>query len=213
VPTWIAIILASRQSELDTPGVHARVLSGPRRSMVASTEVVVRTQGGAVSYPALTRARTPKYLNEYWGRGAATSTLVGQAAAHVIDSPVVLPLTRLSGSLVYPVLSGSQLETRRSGNEAQLDIVLVSASPPRRALDDLLQLRAYGHCIVLLSQGYPRRFFDLAELDLRGIGVAQAQSDGNVSQLIGSEGISVDHNLEPWWRAVREHQLLVLASR
>lgn len=167
-----------------------------------------------MSHPLLTRERTPKFVDKYWQGPARIATLVEEAASPLVAAAaVVLPLTRLSGSLVFPVLNGLQIEARRHDPESQLDVVLVSVSPPKRALKDLLQLRAYGHCIVLLSPAYRKQYFDLAELDLRGIGVVQGQTDGSTVQLVASEGIPVGAGMAPWWRRTRERQLLVLAGR
>jgi len=156
----------------------------------------------------LPRVRAPRYARDHW-RDVEPTPWVSRAVAGILDEPVALPLTRLSGSLVYPVLERAQLDDASKGDA--LEIALVSVSPPARALRDLLQLRAYGHALVLLPPTHRVRFFDLAELDLRGIGVAAARGDGSVEQLIAAGGIPENMVMEPWWRSAREHQLLHLA--
>lgn len=161
--------------------------------------------------PALSRVETPRYVRQHW-HDVDPTRWVSTAVEGVLAQPVVLPLTRLSGSLVYPVLEKAQLEGTCEGTRPTLEIALVSVSPPGRALKELLQLRAYGHTFVLLPPNYQPRFFDLAELDLRGIGVVAAIDDGSVERVVLSEGVPEGYVLEPWWRATREDQLRRLAS-
>ena len=80
-----------------------------------------------------------------------------------------------------------------------------------RALKELLQLRAYGHTFVLLPPCYRPRFFDVAELDVRGVGVVAALETGSVERIIVSDGVPEGSALEPWWRETRENQLRDLA--
>lgn len=155
----------------------------------------------------LPRVRTPKYLADYW-RGRPPASWVKFAVPGVVRDPLVLPLTRLSGGLVFPVLSQAQLQRRTETTE--LDIALISVSPPKRALRELLTLRAYGPIVVLLPPTHQQAFFDLAELDVRGIGIAQANDDGTVSPVIAPGGVPQDAMLPVWWRQSREQQLMEL---
>lgn len=159
----------------------------------------------------LSRVKTPRYLGDHW-QGADPTAHIPALVDGVITKPVVLPLTRLSGSLVYPVLDRDQLCPRAEKTGRALDIALVSVSPPARALRDLLQLRAYGHLFVLLPPAYRARFFDVAELDLRGIGVAAALNRNDVERLVASAGIPSGLALNDWWRSEREGQLRALAE-
>lgn len=160
--------------------------------------------------PRLARAETPRYLRQHW-RDQDPSSWVSAVAADVMADPVVLPLTRLSGSLVFPVLERAQLEGPCEGSRPTLEITLVSVSAPTRALRELQQLRAYGHTFVLLPPSYRPRFFDVAELDVRGIGVAAARADGSVERIVVSDGAPAGFALEPWWRETREDQLRAFA--
>lgn len=157
--------------------------------------------------PRLPRERFPTYLDVHW-RGVDPVPWVHTIAASALDEPVVLPLTRLSGSLVYPVLEKRQLE---GSCDSELKIALVSVAPPARALRELLQLRAYGHSFVLLPPRYRPRFFDVAELDVRGVGVSVASTDGSVECVVAAAGVPDGLGLEPWWRSTREAQLRDLA--
>lgn len=158
----------------------------------------------------LPRVDAPRYLRQHW-RGLDPASWVASVAEEVLDEPVVLPLTRLSGSLVYPVLERAQLEGSCEGTRPRLEIAIVSVSPPVRALRELLQLRAYGHAFVLLPPSYRARFFDLAELDVSGVGVVAAIEDGAIQRRVASSGVPEGFALEPWWRDAREHQLRDLA--
>ncbi|GHF22508.1 hypothetical protein [Pseudolysinimonas yzui] len=160
--------------------------------------------------PTLSRAETPRYVRQHW-RDVDPNSWVSAAVEGVLSQPVVLPLTRLSGSLVFPVLEKSQLEGTCEGTRPTLEIALVSVSPPARALKELLQLRAYGHTFVLLPPSYQPHFFDVAELDVRGIGVVAAIDDGSVERVVVAEGVPEGYVLEAWWRETREDQLRDLA--
>lgn len=158
--------------------------------------------------PRLPRERIPGYLDTHW-RGKDPRPWVNTVAAGVLREPVALPLTRLSGSLVYPVLERAEVD---APGDARLKIALVSVSPPTRALRELLQLRAYGHSFVLLPPTYRQRFFEVAELDFRGIGVSAACADGSVESVVSAAGVPDGLALEPWWRTTREAQLRALAQ-
>lgn len=160
--------------------------------------------------PSLSKVSPPRYLRQHW-RDVDPTPWVSAVAAGVIQEPLVLPLVRLSGSLVYPVLERSQLEGSCEAARADLKIALVSASPPARAERELRQLRAYGHTFVLLPPHFRPRFFDLAELDFRGVGVVAAVADGKIENVVASAGVPDGFELEPWWRETREDQLRDLA--
>lgn len=156
---------------------------------------------------ALTRAALPRHVQAHWSGEDPTRWVAAAAAAH-IDNPLVLPLTRLSGSLVFPLFNGVHV-TERSD---VLQMALVSVIPPRQALRQLLPLRAYGPTVVLLPPAAPHLFFDLAELDMQGVGVAAAELDGAVRTLVHPEPHHRVGQLAPWWRAERQDQLLHLAG-
>lgn len=161
--------------------------------------------------PTLSRVEAPRYLRQHW-RDVDPRPWVPAVVDDVMSEPVVLPLTRLSGSLVFPVLEKGQLEgTREQTARPRLEIALVSVSPPARALMELLQLRSYGHTFVLLPPSHRHRFFDLAELDVHGVGVVAALENGSVERIVLSDGAPKGSALEPWWREMREDQLRNLA--
>jgi hypothetical protein len=160
--------------------------------------------------PRLSRVSPPRYLRQHW-RDADPTPWVSAVAADVLREPVVLPLVRLSGSLVFPVLERAQLEGTCVDARPNLEIALVSVSPPARAARELRQLRAYGHSFVLLPSHFRPRFFDLAELDVHGVGVAAAVAAGGVERVLTSGGVPDGLALEPWWRETRENQLRTLA--
>lgn len=160
--------------------------------------------------PRLSRVEAPRYLRQHW-RDLDPQPWVSAVASDVLSQPVVLPLTRLSGSLVFPVLERAQLEGTCEGTRPTLEIALVSVSPPARALKELLQLRAYGHAFVLLPPRCRPRFFDVAELDVRGIGIVAALENGSIERIVMSDGVPEGFALDPWWRETREGQLRDLA--
>lgn len=153
-------------------------------------------------------ARVPRYVEHHWG-GVSPAAWIPAAVSSYVANPLVLPLTRLSGGLVFPVLDADQV---REGKE-YLDLALVSVSPPREAIRQLAPLLAYGPSLVLLPPEFPHRLFELAELDLQGVGVSQARIDGGAQSIIRAERLPNVGNLAPWWRTERQHQLLVLAGR
>lgn len=156
---------------------------------------------------ALTRAALPRRVQSHWSGEDPARWVTTAAAAHV-DNPLMLPLTRLSGSLVFPVLNGAHVAERAD----VLQLALVSVIPPRQALRELLPLRAYGPTVVLLPPAAPHLFFDIAELDMQGVGVVAAEPDGAVRSLVRPEPHPRVGRLAPWWRAERQDQLLHLAG-
>jgi hypothetical protein len=164
----------------------------------------------------LFRAKYPAYLRAYWGDEDATAA-VSTVARTLFDGALALPLTRISGLPVFPILktapqpSGGPWPTWSPVAAPQLRIVFVSVSPLARAARDLDILSAYGPAIAVCPASRIPSFFDLTELDYRGIGLIRVSGSQTEELLPIAAAAHPDSDLAPHWRTEREKQLIAFA--
>jgi len=143
------------------------------------------------------------------------------------DDAFVLPLTRLSGHAVFPVIRESQFNSwthDQSGDfstrifsddcsRPPLTLAFVSASPPKRALPDLLALSALGRTVSAIPSSRELNFFQMAEFDFRGITVIRSDAFGHPQELVeGDLGPAAASDMDPYWRCARESQVAAFAA-
>jgi hypothetical protein len=164
----------------------------------------------------LPRVQLPRYVVSYWA-GEDPSGAARRAALRIFDDGLALPLTRISGSLVYPVASRQDIaeagkSTLDSADKIALRLGFISVSPLRRATRELDLLSPFGPTLALVPRAKSPSFFELAELDLRGVGVSHDLIPGEAALLHTADdraGTAVSAH----WRAVREQQILALFHR
>lgn len=159
----------------------------------------------------LSQAKRPAYISRYWGEVDPTP-IAARVAREIFDDALLLPLTRLSGALVYPVLAaeGVALHDMRDENSPVLRMGFLSVSPVVRAARELHLLSAFGPVSVVVPSTSSPRFFDLAELDIRGIGAHQLVGDEVRVLVPAAKGPHPDSRVPDYWRVERETQLLSL---
>jgi hypothetical protein len=178
--------------------------------MNCSTET---TLGGAVK---LRRAKYPSYLRRYWGDEEPYDAVVATARI-LFKAPAILPLTRISGVAVFPIIefipspAVSAFPTWSSITAPALRIAFASASPLARAGKDLSSLTAFGPAFAVSPWRLTPSFFAVSELDYRGVGLYRMEGGRAIEVLAAAPGPHPDADVAPHWRSERENQLMSFA--
>jgi hypothetical protein len=164
----------------------------------------------------LARAQLPRYVMKYWA-AEEVALSAEQAGSRFFDDAVTLPLTRISGVPVFPVISRGEAARWLSDREddvepERLRLAFISVSPLPRATVDLDLLRPFGPTLALLPSFVVPTFFELAELNMLGIGAAHGGS-ARKPELIPIEHDRVSEGVSCHWRAARERQIVTLFHR
>jgi hypothetical protein len=164
----------------------------------------------------LRRAKKPAYLRNYWD-GEDPYRAVVATASVLFAAPAVLPLTRISGVAVYPIIEwispppSDAIPTWSSTTAPSLRIAFASASPLDRAANDLSALTAFGPAFAVSPSRRVPSFFAVSELDYRAIGLYRIESGRAIEILAASSGPNPEADIAPHWRSERENQLICFA--
>lgn len=165
----------------------------------------------------LRRAKYPAYLRKYWGDEEPHEAVIATAQT-LFDAPSILPLTRISGVAVFPIVEAipspvsDDFPTWSSITAPTMRIAFASASPLDRAANDLSALTALGPAFAVFPSRLTPSFFAISELDYRGIGLYRVAGARAVEVLAAASGPHPDADVAPHWRSERENQLLCFAK-
>lgn len=149
-----------------------------------------------VTIPRLPRVKLPKYIYRYWGRDPFEYVEI--AASSLMPGARALPLTRWSGAAVYPVIGPGATGNGNGNGNGLLNVAFISASPLSRAASDLSVVRSYGPAAVLVPQSVQPTYLDVAEFDLRSLGVIQMDRNLTVAELLASPERVSPRAFSPW---------------